>query len=67
MKYIQHNSNVRAMPTPKQTRLQRLQARLDAARKMATFDAGCSIYKVYDADHKLVEFRQDTGWVDKVK
>jgi len=55
------------MPTANQTRLQKLQARLDAARKMATFDAGCSIYKVYDADHKLVEFRQDTGWVDKVK
>jgi len=67
MKYIQHSSIAKAMPTANQTRLQKLQARLDAARKMATFDAGCSIYKVYDADHKLVEFHQDTGWVDKVK
>jgi len=64
MKYIQHNSNVRAMPTPKQTRLQRLQARLDTARRLAKFGNGPNIHKVYDADDNLVEFREDTGWVD---
>jgi len=55
------------MPTFKQTRLQKLQARLDDARKMATFGAGATIYKVYNADGKLVEFSEDTGWVDKVE
>jgi len=67
MKYIQHNSIVKSMPTFKQTRLQKLQARLDDARKMATFGAGATIYKVYNADGKLVEFSEDTGWVDKVE
>ena len=67
MKYIQHSSIAKAMPTVNQTRLQKLQARLDDARKMATFSAGATIYEVYNADGKLVEFREDTGWVDKVK
>ena len=67
MKYIQHNSIVKSMPTFKRTRLQKLQARLDDARKMATFGAGATIYRVYNADGKLVEFSEDTGWIDKVE
>ena len=64
MKYIQHNTIATAMPTPRQTRLQELQARLCEARKLAKSDVGPTIYKVYDHKDDLVEWRQDTGWID---
>ena len=64
MKYIQHNTIATAMPTPRQTRLQELQARLCEARKLAKSDVGPTIYKVYDHKDDLVEWRQDSGWTD---
>ena len=64
MKYIQHNTIATAMPTPQQTRLQELQARLCEARKSAKSNVGPTIYKVYDHNDELVEWRQDTGWID---
>ena len=70
MKYIQHSTIATAMPTPRQTRLQELQARLCEARKLVVdlstvkSDVGPTIYKVYDHKDNLVEWRQDTGWVD---
>ena len=64
MKYIQHNTIATTMPTPRQSRLQELQARLCEARKSAKSDVGPTIYKVYDHNDELVEWRQDTGWLD---
>jgi hypothetical protein len=64
MKYILHNTIATAMPTPRQTRLQELQARLREARKSAKSNVGPTIYKVYDHNDDLVEWRQDTGWLD---
>ena len=70
MKYIQHNTIATAMPTPRQTRLQELQARLIAARELVVdsstvkSDVGPSLYKVYDHKDNLIEWRQDTGWRD---
>ena len=64
MKYIQHNTIATTMPTPRQSRLQALQARLCEARQLAKSDVGPSIYKVYDHNDNLVEWRQDTGWMD---
>ena len=70
MKYIQHNTIATAMPTPRQTRLQQLQARLVAARELVVdsstvkSDVGPSLYKVYDHKDNLIEWRQDTGWRD---
>ena len=70
MKYIQHNTIATAMPTPRQTRLQQLQARLVAARELVVdsstvkSDVGPSLYKVYDHNDNLIEWRQDTGWRD---
>ena len=70
MKYIQHNTIATAMPTPRQTRLQELQARLCEARKLVVdlstvkSDVGPTIYKVYDHNNNLIEWRQDTGWRD---
>ena len=40
MKYILHNTIATAMPTPQQTRLQELQARLCEARKSAKSNVG---------------------------
>ena len=62
MKYIQHSTIATTMPTPRQTRLQELQARLCEARKLAKSDVGPTIYKVYDHNDNLVEWRQDSGW-----
>ena len=67
MKYIQHNTIATAMPTPQQTRLQELQARLVSARELVKSNVGPNLYKVYDHKDNLVEWRQDTGWVDNVK
>ena len=70
MKYIQHNTIATAMPTPRQTRLQELQARLVAARELVVdsstvkSDVGPSLYKVYDHKDNLIEWRQDSGWRD---
>ena len=64
MKYILHNTIATAMPTPQQTRLQELQARLCEARKSAKSDVGPNIYKVYDHKDNLVEWREDSGWHD---
>ena len=64
MKYVQHNTIATTMPTPRQSRLQELQARLCEARKSAKSDVGPNIYKVYDHNDNLVEWRQDTGWMD---
>ena len=70
MKYIQHNTIATAMPTPRQTRLQQLQARLVAARELVVdsstvkSDVGPNIYKVYDHKDNLIEWRQDSGWRD---
>ena len=67
MKYIQHNTIATAMPTPRQARLQELQARLVSARELVKSNVGPNLYKVYDHKDNLVEWRQDTGWVDNVK
>ena len=67
MKYILHNTIATAMPTPRQTRLQELQARLVSARELVKSNVGPNLYKVYDHKDNLVEWRQDTGWVDNVK
>ena len=70
MKYIQHNTITTTMPTPRQTRLQQLQARLVAARELVVdsstvkSDVGPSLYKVYDHKDNLIEWRQDSGWRD---
>ena len=64
MKYIQHSTIAVAMPTPRQTRLQELQARLCEARESVKSNVGPSIYKVYYHNDDLAEWREDTGWVD---
>ena len=64
MKYVQHNTIATTMPTPRQSRLQELQARLCEARKSAKSDVGPNIYKVYDHKDNLVEWREDSGWHD---
>jgi hypothetical protein len=70
MKYVQHNTIATTMPTPRQSRLQELQARLVAARGLVVdsstvkSDVGPSLYKVYDHKDNLIEWRQDTGWRD---
>jgi hypothetical protein len=70
MKYVQHNTIATTMPTPRQSRLQELQARLCEARELVVdsstvkSDVGPSIYKVYDHKDNLVEWRQDSGWHD---
>ena len=70
MKYVQHNTIATTMPTPRQSRLQELQARLCEARElvvdssMVKSDVGPTIYKVYDHKDNLVEWRQDSGWHD---
>ena len=73
MKYITHNSsNVVTKDTTdlRAKRLQQLQARLVAARELGVdsstvkSDVGPNLYKVYDHNDNLHEWRQDTGWRD---
>ena len=67
MKYITHNSSnvvTKATTDLRAKRLQQLQARLVAARKLVKSDVGPSLYKVYDHKDNLIEWRQDTGWRD---
>ena len=67
MKYITHNSSnvvTKATTDLRAKRLQQLQARLVAARESFKSDVGPSIYKVYDHNDNLIEWRQDTGWHD---
>ena len=73
MKYINHSSsNVVTNTTTdlRADRLQELQARLVAARGLVVdsstvkSDVGPSLYKVYDHNDNLIEWRQDTGWRD---
>jgi len=64
MKYIQHSTIATTMPTPRQSRLQELQARLCEARELAKSNVGPNLYKVYDHNDNLAEWREDTGWVD---
>ena len=67
MKYINHSSsNVVTNDTTdlRADRLQELQARLCEARKLAKSDVGPNLYKVYDHNDNLIEWRQDTGWRD---
>jgi hypothetical protein len=73
MKYINHNSsNVVTNTTTdlRADRLQELQARLVAARQLVVdsstvkSDVGPSLYKVYDHNDNLIEWRQDSGWRD---
>ena len=67
MKYITHNSSnvvTKATTDLRAKRLQQLQARLVAARELVKSDVGPSLYKVYDHNDNLIEWRQDTGWRD---
>ena len=67
MKYINHSSSnvvTNATTDLRADRLQELQARLVAARQLAKSDVGPSLYKVYDHNDNLIEWRQDTGWRD---
>jgi hypothetical protein len=73
MKYINHNSSnvvTKATTDIRADRLQELQARLVAARQLVVdsstvkSDVGPSLYKVYDHNDNLIEWRQDSGWRD---
>ena len=73
MKYINHSSSnvvTNATTDIRADRLQELQARLVAARQLVVdsstvkSDVGPSLYKVYDHNDNLIEWRQDSGWRD---
>ena len=73
MKYINHSSSnvvTNATTDLRADRLRELQARLVAARQLVVdsstvkSDVGPSLYKVYDHNDNLIEWRQDTGWRD---
>lgn len=64
MKYIQNDTLAVSLPTPKQLRLRELRERLTGAREAAKSDVGPMVFKVYDADNNLSEWREDTGWVN---
>jgi hypothetical protein len=66
MKYIQTDSVKASMPTARMVRLRKLRDRLTDAKDAAKSNVGPMVFKVYDADNNLSEWREDTGWVDVV-